>query len=248
MRKYFKLSNLLLGILVLILIYLGYSKIFNLEKTNKDSLEKDTSVFSQKKDKNSSVDRFSQSSDFSSSNKAELQEKKVNIPTPELEKKEENFEKIMAPEEESDPSQGVYNNSTYSFQVKFPKNWPLRIRSKEKISLGYTIPEKGRGAVTIEVIREAGEAKKEIEEAKQEAQKYPGMIKIEEEIIFVDGVKGRKYIIKETVSGEKDLYILLTNFGREYLIKYPGAGESINSEVFLEEVEYVLDNFKFISS
>ncbi|MBI4779344.1 hypothetical protein HY797_02740, partial [Candidatus Falkowbacteria bacterium] len=84
---------------------------------------------------------------------------------------------------------GYYENSTYFYQISFPESWPIKIRSAENVSLGTVPPKNGQGAITIEVSQ--GE-NNELEQAKAEAKKYPGLISITEEPITLAGINGNK--------------------------------------------------------
>ncbi len=246
MLKYLKLSNLILLGLIITLFYLSY--------LNFTRNEKEESRIENGGSKNALVNKKNDSSEETGKNKKEstgynsdisdkeFKEKQTDTPTPKIKQSSELPENIEREQEKPEPKNGFYKNSVYDYEVKFPKEWPLRVRSREHVSVGHTIPEDGMGAITIEVSEEAGS---EVKEAKKEAQKYPGMVSIKEEAIFVAGVQGTKYILKENMSGETDEYILLSKYGRNYLIKYPVASEEINSEKFLEKVDYVLSGFKF---
>jgi hypothetical protein len=244
MIKYFKLSNIALVILFFAIIYFGY---FSFLK--KDPGIKINDIFTGEEIDNSTRqvdgrpgndnDNLRKENEITSSNDSD--EKEVVTPTPKI-KQREIPERILEEDRKEEPSNGFYKNPTYGYQVNFPKEWPLRIRSKENVSFGYVIPKDGLGAVTIEVSQDAGN---EIEEAKEEAKKYAGMIEFKEETVFIDGVKGIKYTLIENMSGEKDFYILIERGMYSYLIKYPGESDDLDSKRFLGEVNYILNNFKF---
>jgi|AntAceMinimDraft_4_1070372.scaffolds.fasta_scaffold05897_4 hypothetical protein len=246
MIKYFKLSNIVLIILFFAIVYFGYFTFFE-----KDSEIKIGNVFISKQadndagqvdnkaeNKNNNTEKEDENKTTSSNSN---DEKEVITPTPKI-KQAEIPERILEEDRKEEPVNGFYKNSTYGYQVNFPKKWPLRIRSKENVSFGYVILKDGLGAVTIEVSQDAGN---EIEEAKEEAKKYVGMIEFKEETVFIDGVQGIKYTLIENMSGEKDFYILIERDVYSYLIKYPGESDDLDSKRFLGEVNFILDNFKF---
>ncbi|MCD4694544.1 hypothetical protein K8R62_04270 [bacterium] len=246
MIKYFKLSNIVLIFLFCAIVYFGYFSFFKKDSeinignifTNKQTDNDIGQVNDKPESKNNNLDKEIENKTASSNS---VDEKEVITPIPKI-KQMEIPERILEEDRKEEPSNGFYENPTYSYQAKFPKDWPLRIRSKENVSFGYVIPKDGLGAVTIEVSQDAGN---EIEEAKKEAKKYPGMIEFKEETIFIDGFQGTKYTLIENMSGEKDFYILIEKNKYSYLIKYPGESDDLDSKRFLGEVNYILDNFKF---
>lgn len=134
---------------------------------------------------------------------------------------------------------GHYYNSTYAYEIDFPPAWPIKIRSADNISFGSVPPKDGQGAITIEVT--TGETSNEIEEAKAEAAKYPGLVSFTEESITLAGASGTKLILNNLLSKTKNIYILLIKNGFNYIIKY-----SEESKQFSQEAEQAIATFKFI--
>lgn len=132
---------------------------------------------------------------------------------------------------------GFYKNNTYFYQINYPANWPIKIRSEENVSFGTVPPENGYGAITIEVTH--GESS-EINQAKAEAKKYPGIISITEESIVLSGVSGDKITINNLITKTKGINILLKKSNLNYIIKY-----SEESSEFLKQVNETLATFKF---
>lgn len=160
-------------------------------------------------------------------------------PTPKvIQEKDEVPERIIEQEEKEDEQRrrGFYQNQTYNYQVTFPKEWPLKISTKEKVAFGHVYPKNGLGAVKVEIGRDV---EGELEEAKQEAQAQPG-VSIKEERMSVDGVPATKYILVNSMAGSKDFNILVENYGFDYIIKY-----SDESPEFLGQAEEVVNNFEF---
>ena len=249
MVKYFKLSNVILIVLFFAIVYFGYlsflkkgsekNNILNSYSTNKNFKQTESNNLKSKDDSGDNKD-YEECSDKSFSDKSEGE---FVTPVPKVLQNEIINETETVEKEESEkPENGFYENATYNYQVVFPRDWPLRIRSKENISLGYVIPEEGLGAVTIEV---SDEENSEIEELEQETKKYPGMVKMEEKSVFIDGVKGTKYILTENLSGDESVFILVKKNNYDYLIKYPSKLEDLDSKKFLIEVNSILSNFKF---
>lgn len=140
-------------------------------------------------------------------------------------------------EDQTPNTPGYYKNETYGYSLSYPKDWPIRIRSANNISVGTVPPKNGQGAITIEVASDMGN---EIEEAKTEAQRYPGIINIEEKPIIIDGTSGTKMTLHNSTNGLTDVYIYLEKGDRYYAIKY-----SEESPSFVREVEESLTSFKF---
>jgi len=133
---------------------------------------------------------------------------------------------------------GYYRNNTYFYEIDFPPDWPIRVRSEANISLGITPPKNGQGAITIEVA--AGEGANEIQQAKTEAAKYPGLVSLTEQSYTLAGVIGTKITLNNFMAKTKNIYILLVKNGLNYIIKY-----SEESAEFSREVEQALSTFKF---
>ncbi len=133
---------------------------------------------------------------------------------------------------------GYYQNYTYFYQISFPENWPIKIRSAENVSLGTVPPKDGQGAITIEVA--AGESNNEVEQAKAEAAKYPGLVSLTEKPFTLAGVTGTKITLNNFMAKAKNIYILLIKNGLNYIIKY-----SEESAKFSGEAEQALATFKF---
>lgn len=132
---------------------------------------------------------------------------------------------------------GLYQNNTYNYQITCPSDWPLRIRSEANISIGTIPPKDGQGAITIEVSEGGGD---EINQAKAEAKKYPGIINIKEESIVVSGIPGTKLTLSNFINAVTNVYIMLEKYGFNYALKY--TEESPN---FVEQVESSLGTFQF---
>src|SRR6056297_619427 len=146
-------------------------------------------------------------------------EKEHRTPTPEIiQKKDEVPERIKEREEKEDEQRkrGFYENQTYNYQVTFPKEWPLKISTKKKVAFGHVFPKNGLGAVKVEIGRNV---QGELQEAKQEAMAQPG-ISIQEEKTSIDGVPATKYILVNSMAGDRDFNILVENYGFDYIIKY----------------------------
>lgn len=150
-------------------------------------------------------------------------------------------QKIQTPETEkiipAAAKKGYYENNAYFYQISFPENWPVKIRSAENVSLGAVPPKNGQGAITIEISR--GETN-ELEQAKAEAKKYPGLISITEEPITLAGVNGDKIILNNLMAKTKTINILLKKSNLNYIIKY-----SEESPEFVNQVNQALAAFKF---
>ncbi|MDO8668069.1 MAG: PsbP-related protein [bacterium] len=133
---------------------------------------------------------------------------------------------------------GYYKNYTYFYEINFPPDWPIRIRAENNISLGAVPPKNGQGAITIEVI--SGETNNEIQQAKAEAKKYPGLVSLTEEPIVLAGVAGTKLTLNNFMAKIKNIYILLIKNNLNYILKY-----SEESAEFTKEAEQALSAFKF---
>jgi len=132
---------------------------------------------------------------------------------------------------------GYYENITYFYQISFPESWPIKIRSAENVSLGTVPPKNGQGAITIEI--STGE-NNELEQAKAEARKYPGLISITEEPIALAGINGNKITLNNLMTKTKTINILLKKSNLNYILKY---GEE--SSEFVDQVNKALATFKF---
>ena len=132
---------------------------------------------------------------------------------------------------------GYYQNDTYFYQISFPENWPIRVRSAENVSLGTVPPKDGQGAITIEISQ--GE-NNELEKAKAEAKKYAGLVSITEEPITLAGINGNKIIMNNFLANTKTINILLKKSNLNYIIKY-----SEESPQFISQVNKALATFKF---
>lgn len=152
---------------------------------------------------------------------------------------EEEIPQVLPPVEDDrlPVSSGFYQNDTYNYQITYPPDWPLRVRSEDNISIGTVPPKEGQGAITIEVSKEGGN---EINKAKAEAKKYPGVMSIKEEDIFLSGTTGTKLILSNSITNITNIYIILEKYGLNYVIKY--TEESSN---FVKQVKSALETFKF---
>jgi len=142
-------------------------------------------------------------------------------------------EKTIAPASKK----GYYENNAYFYQISFPEDWPIRVRSESNVSLGIVPPENGRGAITIEISQ--GESN-ELDQAKAEAKKYAGLISITEEPITLAGVSGNKITLNNLMAKTKTINLLLKKSGLNYIIKY-----SEESPEFVSQVDRALATFKF---
>ncbi len=158
------------------------------------------------------------------------EEKLIPDPIEEDEEKEKDEKNILT-------TPGFYENTTYNYSFSFPEDWPIKIRSEENISVGTIPPKNGQGAITVEVADDLGN---EIEEAKAEAQRYPGIITIKETPIIIDGISGTKMTLYNSLNDLTDVYIYLKKGGHYYVIKY-----SEESPSFLADIENTLTTFKF---
>ncbi|MFA6454356.1 MAG: PsbP-related protein [Patescibacteria group bacterium] len=148
--------------------------------------------------------------------------------------------KIQTPEAgETAPAakKGYYENNTYFYQISFPENWPIRVRAENNVSLGTVPPKNGQGAITIEVSQGGSN---ELEQAKAEAKKYPGIISITEEPITLAGINGEKIILNNLMAKTKSINILLKKSNLNYIIQY-----SEESSEFTAQVNKALTTFKF---
>ena len=134
---------------------------------------------------------------------------------------------------------GFYQNNTYFYQISFPENWPIKVRSEDNVSLGTVPPKNGQGAITIEITK--GESN-EINQAEAEAKKYPGVVSITAEPITLAGVSGNKIIMENLLAKTKTINILLKKSNLNYIIKY-----SEESPEFTSQVNKALATFKFTS-
>ena len=234
MSKIFSPLNLITVLVVIGVIYLGYQEFFvpeNYSPPQEHKKEDDLSSRSTTSDR-SETEKEEQVSDPSQDNQT---------PTPDIiKKREESLKKRKQKkleEEEEERKNGFYKNETYNYQVTYPKDWPLRIRTKQKVAFGYVFPENGMGAVKVEIGKDT---RSEIQEAKQKAQSQAG-ISIEEKKTTVDGQSATKYIFTNSLAGDKDFYILVEHQGYDYIIKYPDE-----SPEFVSQAERVVANFKFL--
>jgi len=133
---------------------------------------------------------------------------------------------------------GFYENKTYNFSLSYPPEWPLRIRSEESITLGSIPPKNCLGALTIEVSTD--QSSNEIQQAKTEANKFPGIITFKEESSTLAGVSTDKLTLVNSLTKYTNVYILFTKYGFYYVIKY--SEESAN---FVNQVNQILLSFKF---
>lgn len=134
---------------------------------------------------------------------------------------------------------GYYRNNTYNYEISFPEDWPVRIRSEANVSLGTVPPKNGQGAITIEI---SPGGTNEVEQAKAEAKKYPGIISITEEPVTLAGISGEKIIMNNLMAKTKTIIILLKKSNLNYIIKY---GEE--SAAFTNQAVKALQTFKFIN-
>ncbi|MDD4271354.1 MAG: hypothetical protein PHF50_00960 [Patescibacteria group bacterium] len=167
--------------------------------------------------------------------------------SPNLPEKAQPEQKTITPEPAKAPAEkpaasptvkkGYYKNNTYFYEISFPEGWPIRVRSEANVSLGMVPPKNGLGAITIET---SPGGTNEIEQAKAEAKKYPGMISITEEPITLAGIKGDKITINNLLAKTKTINILLKKSNLNYIIKY-----SEESADFISQVNKALLTFKF---
>lgn len=214
MLKIFKPFNLLLIVAFIVFFYIGYLNF---------SLNKDSERLEQPKDKN----------------KAEIEENKNDHKTPEPKLKDLEIDKEFNFNKESgSKSSSFYKNKTYNYKITYPKDWPLTVRSKKNIAIGYIEPRNGVAAINIEV----ADSEKVIEKIKQEVKKNPENVSLSERDLFIDNFKATKYILNNKKESKKYYYILLRKVKHDYVIKYPAE-----SKKFLDMAESVIDKFKFIN-
>lgn len=144
-------------------------------------------------------------------------------------------------EEETEPeiptTPGFYENFTYNYKFSYPTDWPIKIRREENISVGTIPPQNGWGAITVEV---AVDMDNEIEQAKEEAGRYPGLITIKEIPIIIGGTPGTKMTLYNSTNNLTDVYIYLKKNNYYYAIKY-----SEESTAFVAQAEKALSSFSF---
>lgn len=138
----------------------------------------------------------------------------------------------------TEQTKGFYQNETYHYNIKYPTDWPLRVRSADNISIGTVPPKDGWGAITIEVSKTSDE--NELNQAKKEAERYAGMVSITEEKYILAGVAGKKVIMKNNLSNTTNIYIILEKYGQFYYLKY-----SEESTAFVNKVSSALQTFTF---
>ncbi len=134
---------------------------------------------------------------------------------------------------------GYYKNNTYFYEISFPENWQIKIRSEENVSLGTIPPKNGQGAITIEIAGD--ESENEVKLAKAEAAKYPGLVSLTEESYILAGLTGAKITLNNFTAKTKNIYILLIKNRLNYIIKY-----SEESPEFSDQAEKALSTFKFL--
>lgn len=160
-------------------------------------------------------------------------------PSPDIIREAPPKDKKKKEEEEEGDKSGAYKSSKYGYRFEYPPSWPINVHSAEKVSIGHAVPKKGIGMMNFKVSPESD--KNEIEEAKQEAGKYPGSIEIEEGAAYVNGMAAEKYTIRNLMTGEEDYYILIPYNNMYYLISY---GDE--SSEFLGHIDDILASFEFI--
>ncbi|MFA5359409.1 MAG: hypothetical protein WC349_00405 [Patescibacteria group bacterium] len=216
MKSGFSIINIIIIIGLITLGYLGYTQYLDnktekvLNNLNNESINEQTPITA-----------------------TSTEEKIVQ---PKITAQENQVEKINATAQTIE-EKGFYKNNAYFYQISYPTDWPIKIRSEENVSFGTVPPKNGQGAITIEVTR--GESN-EINQAKAEAKKYPGIISITEELITLSGINGDKITINNLVTKTKSVNILLKKSNLNYIIKY-----SEESPEFLKQVNETLTTFKF---
>ena len=235
MKKIFSFLNLFIILCLILFIYLFYNKYVN-ENTfnNKEDTERVIS-----NDKNQEEERLR---DDKQIDNIEKKEENVN-PLPDLSTLPVERQKIDDKAKEDtrligqSTVNGFYENNVYNYSISVPSTWPLKLRGDDNVSLGTTPPKNGQGAIKIEVGENVVE---EIEEAKNEAKKYVGMVSLHEEPLTLGGVKGVKLTLTNQMAGVKSFYIVLNKYNLDYIIKYSNESPS-----FLVQVEAALKTFKF---
>lgn len=228
MSKIFSPLNILTILVLVGVAYLSYSH-FTESAPSEQGRDIETVSEEQKEAKN----------DPGSRSRERGAEEDHKTPTPEIIRDKDEVPERIKEQEEKDNEErreGFYENQTYHYQVTFPKDWPLKISTKEKVAFGHTFPENGMGAVKVEVDQDA---QAELEDARDQAQSQPG-ITIEETSISVDGVSATKYTLVNSMAEDKDFFILVEKYGYDYIIKYPDE-----SPEFVGLAEKVVNNFKF---
>jgi len=236
MKKGFSIINILIIIGLLALVYLGYNKYVKNDKEvgldqgiNMSTSTSGTIEQVRPPEDGSTIKSVPELTelvvDQSSSKKEEIVQPVQSEPAP------------PAESEEPMTQNGFYQNATYNYEITCPADWPLKIRSEDNISIGTVPPKNGQGAINIKV---SSHGSNEVQQAKNEAKKYPGVIAVAEETIVLSGVTGSKLIISNLLNKITNIYIILERNGWHYAIKY--SEESAN---FVSQVEAALATFKF---
>lgn len=234
MNKGFSIINIIIIIGIIALIYLGYNNYYS-NKNNIIQWQKNTRQNVEINNPDTKI--------------APKQPSSIETPTSTIQQNSEQTRKSTETKiQTQQPAQptntdklstknGLYQNSTYNYQITCPPNWPLRVRSEANISIGTVPPKNGQSAITIEV---TSEANNEIEQAKTEAKKYKGLISITETSTTIAGVNGTKITLSNLITKMKDIYIILKKYDFTYAIKY-----SEESADFVKQAESALATFKF---
>lgn len=229
-KKAFSLINILIIIGFIFLSYLIYDDFFkskNIKNNDKTQIEDENSAGKPIDEQNIGMAEDENNKNIEETSIIKNEETVINT-----EKKI--IEKVL----ENNNQPGYYKNITYSYEIKYPAEWPLKIRSEENVSIGTVPPKNGQGAITIEI---GANAAGEINQLKKEANKYPGVISVEESSIVVSGVTGTKILLTNNIINKKDVYIILDHLNHGYMIKY-----SSESEDFFKQAEEALKSFKFL--
>jgi hypothetical protein len=229
MKKFFSIINILIIIGIIALSYLSYNKY--LEKNIEEILKQE--IDRTEKNINNKVMEPEQDGKIMSETVTPSKNLSPTKPTP----SETQFLSQPAKPAKPTTKNGFYQNDTYNYQITCPPDWPLRVRNEANVSIGIVPPKNGQGAITIEVISNSVNS---VEEAKIEAEKYPGLIKVSETPIELAGVNGYKVMIDNSVTKTKRVYILLEKYGFQYALEY--SEESAN---FVNQAQAALKTFKF---
>lgn len=132
---------------------------------------------------------------------------------------------------------GYFENEKYNYSIAFPKEWNLKNEQVDNISIGYIPPKDGIGSMSIRI---GDNVDSEIASLKKELKQYSGMVSLTEDSVNVASEKAQRLILTNLLNNTKNYYLIFSHNSTTYVIKY-----SHQSDKFVQEVETVLNNFKF---
>ncbi len=240
MNKGFSIINIIIIIGIIALSFLIYKDF--IKKNQTEEIAQKESVQKEKENKNINQEisnKIVQNQQPTSTESAVTEpSKEPTQPKEPTEPKKQTPQPTQPPQgEEPTTKNGLYQNLTYNYQITCLPDWPLRVRSEDNVSIGTVPPKNGQGAITIGVTSEDND---EIEQAKTEAKKYPGIVSISETPITLAGTEGIKIILKNLIAKTTNIYIMLEKYGFIYAIKY-----SEESADFVSQVNTALQTFQF---